>query len=394
MRAGTGQQAAAERPPAADAQPRNLPPRSAQAKHAPALVSSPARLKRPQALSQPHAQTQAQTQAQAQAQAHARANQRLNPQPRASPQKIQPHSAAASAALQGATDTTRSYAAFEQPISAYSNDAQVLPAVAAAGGVSPVQPTDTHVPEPIASGLPPQWPAGRLYDADVEEQANVHLQMVYSEQGAIPGLVQRMQALRQSSNPRECKVFDCIVHNLLDEYRFFPKYPEKELRITGVLFGDMIQNLLFPTTQSLQTALGYLCEALQQPPDDKMFTFGLCALEQAKWRIHEFPGHCTYIMQLSAVAKASPDTIETIQAALLGKDQSAGLWPKVPFSTGLTASPAPAPAPAGDTTWAGNARPAANSSPGVHAVASAPATSAGHLWNQPPLANSNTWQQF
>lgn len=28
-----------------------------------------------------------------------------------------------------------------------------------------------------------------------------------------------------------------MIHNLFDEYRFFSKYPEKELRITGILFG-------------------------------------------------------------------------------------------------------------------------------------------------------------
>jgi hypothetical protein len=34
-----------------------------------------------------------------------------------------------------------------------------------------------------------------------------------------------------------------MVHNLFDEYRFFPKYPEKELRITAVLFGGAAQLL-------------------------------------------------------------------------------------------------------------------------------------------------------
>jgi CCR4-NOT transcription complex subunit 1 len=28
-----------------------------------------------------------------------------------------------------------------------------------------------------------------------------------------------------------------MIHNLFDEYRFFPKYPDKELKITAVLFG-------------------------------------------------------------------------------------------------------------------------------------------------------------
>jgi CCR4-NOT transcription complex subunit 1 len=35
-----------------------------------------------------------------------------------------------------------------------------------------------------------------------------------------------------------------MIHNLLDEYRFFHKYPEKELKITAQLFGSIIQHKL------------------------------------------------------------------------------------------------------------------------------------------------------
>ena len=37
-------------------------------------------------------------------------------------------------------------------------------------------------------------------------------------------------------------IIGCMVHNLFDEDRFFPKYPEKEL--TAVLFGRLIAHLL------------------------------------------------------------------------------------------------------------------------------------------------------
>jgi CCR4-NOT transcription complex subunit 1 len=36
-----------------------------------------------------------------------------------------------------------------------------------------------------------------------------------------------------------------MIHNLFDEYRYLFKYPEKELQITGELFGTLIEeNLL------------------------------------------------------------------------------------------------------------------------------------------------------
>ena len=32
------------------------------------------------------------------------------------------------------------------------------------------------------------------------------------------------------------------VHNLFDEYRYFPKYPDKPLRTTALLFGALVQH--------------------------------------------------------------------------------------------------------------------------------------------------------
>ena len=35
-------------------------------------------------------------------------------------------------------------------------------------------------------------------------------------------------------------IYQCMIHNLFDEYRFFPKYPEKELQTTARIFGEII----------------------------------------------------------------------------------------------------------------------------------------------------------
>lgn len=33
----------------------------------------------------------------------------------------------------------------------------------------------------------------------------------------------------------------CVVKNLFDEYRFFPDYPDKELRTTAEVYGGLIR---------------------------------------------------------------------------------------------------------------------------------------------------------
>lgn len=39
---------------------------------------------------------------------------------------------------------------------------------------------------------------------------------------------------------REQSIFDCMIGNLFEEYRFFPKYPERQLKIAAILFGKVL----------------------------------------------------------------------------------------------------------------------------------------------------------
>lgn len=45
---------------------------------------------------------------------------------------------------------------------------------------------------------------------------------------------------------REKAISACMVQSLFEEYQFFPRYPERELRITAVLFGT--ENLVLHHT--------------------------------------------------------------------------------------------------------------------------------------------------
>ena len=40
------------------------------------------------------------------------------------------------------------------------------------------------------------------------------------------------------------EVFACMLRSLMDEYKFFPQYPDKELYITAQLFGGIIEHNL------------------------------------------------------------------------------------------------------------------------------------------------------
>ena len=137
---------------------------------------------------------------------------------------------------------------------------------------------------------------------DIEEMANKYFQKIYTSEQSAREVVEMLKKFKSSGSSRENDIFACMIHNLFDEYRFFSKYPEKELRITGILFGLLIKEQLVSSI-TLGIALRYVLEALRKPPmsspqSGKMFRFGMFALEQFKERLHEWPQYCSHIVQI------------------------------------------------------------------------------------------------
>ena len=155
---------------------------------------------------------------------------------------------------------------------------------------------------------------GSTFPADVEAEANSYFQRLYSGQHTVEQTVDMLTRFRGSQNTRERDIFGCMVHNLFDEYRFFPKYPEKELRITAVLFGRLINHQLV-VSMTLGVALRCVLDALRKPFGNKMFAFGSEALEQFKQRLPEWPQYCQHLAQVPQVPQAHPDLAQLLGAA-------------------------------------------------------------------------------
>jgi CCR4-NOT transcription complex subunit 1 len=179
-------------------------------------------------------------------------------------------------------------------------------------------------PGALPSGLPPQpGPPGdgtqmqvgqpqqpsALFAPDIEEEANSHFQRIYTSELEIDKVIQMLKGFKASNNQREQQIFACMIHNLFDEYRFFPRYPERELLITGKLFGSLIQHQLVSSI-TLGIALRYVLEALRKPFRTNMFKFGMCALEQFKSRLSEWPQYCHHINQIAHIRESHKDIID------------------------------------------------------------------------------------
>jgi CCR4-NOT transcription complex subunit 1 len=167
-------------------------------------------------------------------------------------------------------------------------------------------------------------PAGTAGAADdVEEMATAYFQKIYTSEQSIGEVVEMLKRFKTSGNSKENEIFACMVHNLFDEYRFFSKYPEKELRITGILFGTLIEEQLVSSI-TLGIALRYVLEALRKPPSPpgsttssgKMFNFGMFALEQFKGRLHEWPQYCSHIVQIPHLKEGYGSLVAEIETAM------------------------------------------------------------------------------
>lgn len=167
---------------------------------------------------------------------------------------------------------------------------------------------------------------------DVEEMATAYFQKIYTSEQSIGEVVEMLKRFKSSGESKENEIFACMVHNLFDEYRFFSKYPERELRITGILFGTLIEEQLVSSI-TLGIALRYVLEALRKTPSPpgsttssgKMFDFGMFALEQFKGRLHEWPQYCSHIVQIPHLKEGYARLVGEIEAAMLeSQNRAAG----------------------------------------------------------------------
>ncbi|CAN4125895.1 unnamed protein product [Withania somnifera] len=150
---------------------------------------------------------------------------------------------------------------------------------------------------------------------DIEAEANIYFHQMFSGQLSNDATVQMLARFKESSEKREQAIFECMIGNLFEEYKFLSKYPERQLKIAAVLFGSLIKNQLV-THLALGIALRAVLDALRKPADSKMFVFGILALEQFVDRLIEWPQYCNHILQISHLRAANPDLVAFIERAL------------------------------------------------------------------------------
>lgn len=153
------------------------------------------------------------------------------------------------------------------------------------------------------------------FSADVEEEVNNFFDRIFAREISVPDVIEVLRRLKTSSNIRDQQVFGCFLHNIFDEYRFFAKYPENELVLTAILFGQLI-NCGLISYIPLSAALKCVLDSLKKPPNQKLFKFGLQAVLQFYQRLPEWPQYCSHLLQIHHIQQVYPDLFNFIRSCV------------------------------------------------------------------------------
>lgn len=171
--------------------------------------------------------------------------------------------------------------------------------------------------------LPTPLPSSRSpvsFPNSIEKEAGVFFENLYTRDLTAEKAVEVLRGLKEASSDYDRRVYQCAMHSLFDEYRFFKKYPDRELEITGRLFGSIIQEgLLALELQGL--ALKCILDALKtiEPhpsPPGRLATFGLFALERFVSRLPDWPQFCSEVLKITRLQEVKPAVLTEVKRAL------------------------------------------------------------------------------
>lgn len=167
------------------------------------------------------------------------------------------------------------------------------------------------------------------FPEDIELEMKEYYSQLYNKKLDSNTIVDMLVRLKASDVPRDQDVLACMIHSLLDEYRFFSEYPIDALASTSLLFGALLQRDIIQGT-TLTVALNFIWESCNLSPDSHLFKFAAQALYNFKSRLHEYPNYCKRLLDCKSLS-THPLMYKIVQDAANGipcvdgkKDTSSG----------------------------------------------------------------------
>ena len=142
---------------------------------------------------------------------------------------------------------------------------------------------------------------------------------MYSEEHKLDDVIDEIQRCQISNDAQDHEIFACALHSLFDEFKFVKAYPPKELTMTGILFGAIIDFRLVKDTPAF-VATRYVLDACKTSPHEALYQFGINALSVLRGSLVDFPGLCRSLLEIPALHESHPVLINDIVSALAERE--------------------------------------------------------------------------
>ncbi|EIW72732.1 hypothetical protein TREMEDRAFT_72862 [Tremella mesenterica DSM 1558] len=158
------------------------------------------------------------------------------------------------------------------------------------------------------------------FNAEMRERVDEMYRRMYSEEIKLDDIVADLKKCKESEDDTDRELFDCALHSLFDEYKFVRSYPPKELAMTGILFGAIIDERLVKDTPAF-VATRYVLDACKSSPQEKFYQFGINALSVLRRSLVDFPGLCRSLLEIPAIHESHPVLVNEITSALAEREE-------------------------------------------------------------------------
>ena len=141
----------------------------------------------------------------------------------------------------------------------------------------------------------------QINSEEIEKEVSQLLRNMFEEKTPIDKIINILINYKSSNDKRQNEIYSCLIHGLLDEYRFYGQYPKNKLKLISELFGKIINNkLLDGVIETL--ALKYILEGIKLG-SGLLYFFGINALSQFIGKISHWPSYMKTLLDLEQIKK-------------------------------------------------------------------------------------------
>ena len=139
----------------------------------------------------------------------------------------------------------------------------------------------------------------QINSEEIEKEVSQLLSSMFEEKISVDKIVELLINYKSSTDKKQNEIYSCLIHGLLDEYRYYNQYPKKHLKLVSELFGKIINSkLLDGIIETL--ALQYIFEGIKSNSELSYF-FGITALSQFIGKISHWPKYMKMLLDLEQI---------------------------------------------------------------------------------------------